>query len=58
MWQIILNMTEITLNLPEELVLRVQALEEQLPEILELGMREFQAISQIGFRVFGFFTFS
>ncbi len=43
-------MTEITLNLPEELVLRVQALEEQLPEILELGMREFQASSQIGFK--------
>lgn len=43
-------MTKITLNLPEKLVLHLQDLEEKLPEILELGMREFQATSQIGFQ--------
>jgi hypothetical protein len=43
-------MTEITLNLPDDLVVRLRGLEERLTEILELGMREFYASSQIGFQ--------
>jgi hypothetical protein len=33
----------ITLNLPDYLVERLSKHEERLPEILELGLREFQA---------------
>ncbi len=45
-------MAEITLNLPHELVLRLDGLEEQLPEIFELGIRELNASNQTGFKGF------
>ena len=40
---------QITLDLPEELVSRLSLLEDKLPQILELGLRELNASSQIGF---------
>jgi hypothetical protein len=43
-------MTQITLNLPDELSLRLLPLEAQLPQILELGLRELNASSQTGFK--------
>lgn len=42
-------MTQIVLNLPEELSLRLRLLEAKLPQILELGLRELNASSQPGF---------
>lgn len=43
-------MTKISINLPEELSLRLRLLEDRLPQILELGMRELNASSQFGFK--------
>lgn len=43
-------MSQITLNIPEELSLRLRSLEAQLPQILELGLRELNASSQPGFK--------
>lgn len=43
-------MTPITLELPDELADQVQTLSNQLPEILRLGLREFYAASQPGFK--------
>ncbi len=40
---------EILLNIPEELATRLHSLEEHLPRILELGLREFNATAQPGF---------
>jgi len=40
---------EITLNIPEEMVIRLRSVEEHLPQILELGLREFNATAQSGF---------
>ncbi len=40
---------ELTLNIPEELASRLRPLEHDLPRILELGLREFQATAQPGF---------
>ncbi len=40
---------QITLDLPEELVSRLSSLEDKLPQILELGLRELNASSQTGF---------
>ena len=40
---------QITLDLPEELVSKVDQLEDKLPQVLELGIRELTAISQPGF---------
>ncbi|MBI1746654.1 MAG: hypothetical protein HYR55_08705 [Acidobacteria bacterium] len=40
---------EITLNITEELATRLRSLEEHLPQILELGLREFNATAQPGF---------
>ncbi|MEH2339525.1 hypothetical protein [Nostoc sp.] len=37
------------LNIPEELATRLNLLEDHLPQILELGLRELNAISQTGF---------
>ncbi|WP_334865907.1 hypothetical protein [Nostoc sp.] len=37
------------LNIPEELATRLNLLEDYLPQILELGLRELNAISQTGF---------
>ena len=34
---------EITLNVPEELASRIRPVEKQLPQILELGIRELEA---------------
>ena len=45
-------MAEITLNLPDELVLRINGLEKQLPEIFELGIRELNVLNQTGFKGF------
>jgi hypothetical protein len=40
---------EITLTVPEELASRLRPVEDHLPQILELGMREWQARSEAGF---------
>lgn len=40
---------QITLDLPEDLALRLESLGEQLPTILELGLRELNASAQPGF---------
>ena len=40
---------QITLDLPDELVSRLSSLEDKLPQILELGLRELNASSQRGF---------
>jgi hypothetical protein len=42
-------MSDITLQLPDELVLRLRGQEHRLPEILELGLRDIGADSQAGF---------
>jgi hypothetical protein len=39
----------ITLDIPEELATRLNSLEDKLPQILELGLRELAAISGTGF---------
>jgi hypothetical protein len=43
------QMSAITLQLPEELAQRLRSYEQRLPEILELGLREFNAEAQAGF---------
>jgi hypothetical protein len=40
---------EITLSVPEELATRVRTVEKELPQILELGIREWQARQEAGF---------
>lgn len=40
---------EITLNVPDELATRLRPVEDQLPRILELGLRELSATAQLGF---------
>lgn len=40
---------QITLEIPDELGSQLSLLEEQLPQILELGLRELNASTQIGF---------
>jgi hypothetical protein len=40
---------EITLVLPQDMARQINSLENQLPQILELGLREFQAIKQVVF---------
>jgi hypothetical protein len=42
-------MASITLSLPEELASQIRAQQEQLPRILELGLRELNASGQSGF---------
>lgn len=44
-----LQMASITLSLPEELAAQIRAQQEQLPRILELGLRELNASGQSGF---------
>ena len=39
----------ITLNIPEELASRLSPIEDKLPQILELGLRELNATAQFGF---------
>ncbi len=41
---------EITFNLPEELANRLRPLEDELPKILELGLRELNASAQSGYK--------
>jgi hypothetical protein len=43
-------MSPITLELPDELARRLQPMADQLPEILELGLRELNAAGQPGFQ--------
>lgn len=40
---------QIILDVSEELATRLQLFENQLPQILELGIRELNAVSQVGF---------
>lgn len=40
---------QITLNLPDELVSQLSPLEDKLPQILQLGLRELNAGAQAGF---------
>lgn len=42
-------MSAITLQLPDELAMRLRGHEDRLPEILELGLRDISANSQAGF---------
>lgn len=42
-------MQTITLNIPDDLAVRLRFVEERLPNILEMGLRQFHAQSQIGF---------
>ena len=42
-----------TLEIPDELARRLRSLEDQLPRILELGLRELYAASQPGFEGVG-----
>jgi hypothetical protein len=42
-------MASITLSLPDDLASQIQAQQQQLPRILELGLRELNAVSQSGF---------
>ncbi len=39
----------ITLDIPDELATRLRPLEDKLPRILELGLRELNAMAQPGF---------
>jgi hypothetical protein len=40
---------QITLNIPDELVPQLASMQDQLPRILELGLRELTAANQTGF---------
>lgn len=40
---------EVTFDLPDEVVTQLQPFEDQLPQILALGLREFNTITQEGF---------
>jgi hypothetical protein len=40
---------QVIFDLPDEVVVRIQPFEDKLPQILELGLRELNAISQAGF---------
>ena len=40
---------QIKVEVPDELALRLSSLQEQLPQILELGLREWNADAQSGF---------
>jgi hypothetical protein len=40
---------EITLSVPEELATRLRAVEQELPQVLELGIREWHARREAGF---------
>lgn len=40
---------QIKVDIPDELAIRLSPLQEQLPQILELGLREWNAIGQSGF---------
>ncbi|WP_373540743.1 hypothetical protein [Chamaesiphon sp.] len=40
---------QVTFDLPDEVVTQIQPFADKLPQILELGLRELNAISQVGF---------
>ena len=40
---------QVTFELPDEVFTQLQPFEDKLPQILALGLREFQAIAQEGF---------
>lgn len=40
---------QIKVEIPDELAFRLSSLQDQLPQILELGLREWNAIGQSGF---------
>ncbi|NJR52853.1 MAG: hypothetical protein HC780_28090 [Leptolyngbyaceae cyanobacterium CSU_1_3] len=40
---------QIKVDIPDELALRLSLLQDQLPQILELGLREWNAMEQSGF---------
>jgi rubrerythrin len=40
---------QITLDLPDDLVSQLNSLEDKLPQILQLGLRELNAGAQVGF---------
>jgi hypothetical protein len=40
---------QITLNLPDDLASQLSSLEDKLPQILQLGLRELNAGAQVGF---------
>ena len=40
---------QISLDIPDELALRLNPLQDQLPQILEMGLREWNADAQSGF---------
>ena len=42
-------MASITLSLPDDLASQIRAQQQQLPRILELGLRELNAVGQSGF---------
>ena len=43
-------LSSVNLEIPQDLATRIIPLENQLPRILELGLREFNAITQPGFK--------
>ncbi len=43
-------MTTVTVELPSDLAQRLQPLSDSLPDILEMGLRQWQAAGQHGFR--------
>ena len=43
-------MTTVTVELPSDLAQRLQPLSDRLPDILEMGLRQWQAAGQHGFR--------
>ncbi|MCK4488458.1 MAG: hypothetical protein KAU38_17075 [Desulfobacterales bacterium] len=43
-------LSSVTFNIPDDLAVRLRPLENQLPRILELGLRELNAVAQPGFK--------
>lgn len=43
-------MTTVTIELPKELAQRLEPVSERLPDILEMGLRQWQAAGQAGFQ--------
>ena len=43
-------LSSITFDIPDALAVRLRPLENQLPRILELGLRELNAVTQPGFK--------
>jgi hypothetical protein len=40
---------QVTFDLPDEVVAQLNIFEDKLPQILELGLRELNAVTQVGF---------